>query len=194
MVSIVLKPSTNVVKKKQTTSILPPTWDARQLGLIRLECLSCGCWCSYQKRFTAFNTSSHAHTLPCRRRPDARHLFGDSRRSDSLDSSQNPLQFQSAATPERATNTILCATAAVFVPSSPAARALLFRNKSSFQTSFTGLDNASLHTDTPTLTPYSSTKTELLQQTNCDASLRHGPLDPIVAPAPLLDDPEERYG
>lgn len=35
---------------------LPSTWDARQLGLIRLECLSCGCWCSYQKRFTFSKT------------------------------------------------------------------------------------------------------------------------------------------
>ena len=113
-------------------------------------------------------SSSHAHTLSCCRRPDVRHLFGDSRRSDSLDendtreyisfeqSSRNPLQLKSAATPERATNTILCATAAVFVPSSPAARALLFRNKSSFQTDFTGLDTASVHTETPTLTPDSS--------------------------------------
>ena len=40
---------------------------------------------------------------------------------------------------------------------SPAARALLFRNQSSFQTNATGLDDtASVHIETPTLTPDSS--------------------------------------
>ena len=129
-------------------------------------------------------SSSHAHTLSCRRRPDVRHLFGDSRRSDTLDeidirdtyisfehSSQNPL-FKSPATPKRPTNTILCATAAVFVPSSPAARALLFRNKSSFQTNVTGLDAASVHTETPTLTPDSS-KTGLLSSSSFSTSFEH---------------------
>ena len=128
--------------------------------------------------------SSYAHTLPCRR-PDVRHLFGDSRRFDTLDendirdtyisaehSSQNPLQLQSVATPERATNTILCATAPVFVPSSPAARALLFRNQSSFQSNVTGLDTTSVHTRTPTLTPDSS-ETGLLSSASFSASFEH---------------------
>ena len=110
----------------------------------------------------------YAHTLPCRRRrrPD---LFGDMRRFDTLDENdirdtyisvehlgQNLLQLKSSTTPERATNSILCATAAVFVPSSPAARTLLFRNESSFQTNVPGLDTASVQTETPTLTPDSS--------------------------------------
>ena len=129
-------------------------------------------------------SSSHAHTLSCRRCPDVRHLFGDSRRSDTLDeidirdayisfehSSQNPL-LKSDATPERPTNTILCATAAVFVPSSPAARALLFRNKSSFQTNVTGLDTASVHTETPFLTPDSS-KTGLLSSSSFSTNFEH---------------------
>ena len=130
--------------------------------------------------------SSYAHTLPYRSRPDVRHLFGDSRRSDTLDendiqdnhisaehSSQNHLQLKSAAIPERATNTILCATAPVFVPS-PAARALLFRNQSSFQTNATGLDDdtASVHIETPTLTPDSST-TGLLSPASFSTSFEH---------------------
>lgn len=131
--------------------------------------------------------SSYAHTLPYRSRPDVRHLFGDSRRSDTLDendirgiyisaehSSQNPLQSKSAATPERATNTILCATAPVFVPS-PAARALLFRNQSSFQPNATGPDDddtASVHTETPTLTPDSSA-TGFLSPASFSTSFEH---------------------
>lgn len=128
-------------------------------------------------------SSSHTHTSQCRR-PDVRHLFGDSRRSDTLDennirdnyisaehSSQNPLQLKSAATLGRTTNTNLCATAAVFVPS-PAARALLFRNKSSFQTNVTGLDTASVHTETPTLTPDSS-ETGLLSSVSFSTSFEH---------------------
>lgn len=127
-------------------------------------------------------SSSYAHTLQCRRRPDVRHIFGDSRRPDTLEendthisaehSSQNPLQLMSAASPERATNTILCATAPVFVPSSPAARALLFRNQSSKQTNVTGLDTASVHTETPTLTPDSS-ETGLLSPASFSTSFEH---------------------
>jgi hypothetical protein len=131
-------------------------------------------------------SSSYAHTLPCHRRPDVRHLFGDSRRSDTLDENDirdtyisaehspgNPLQIKSAATPERATNTTLCATAAVFVPSSPAARALLFRNQTAFQTNLTGLDDtASVHTETPTLTPDSS-ETGLLSPASFSTSFEH---------------------
>jgi hypothetical protein len=130
-------------------------------------------------------SSSYAHTLPCHRRPDVRHLFGDSRRSDTLyendtqdtyisaeHSSQNALQLKSAVTPEHATNTILCATAAVFVPSSPAARALLFRNKSSFETNVTGPDTASVHTETPTLTPDSS-EIGLLSSASFSTSFEH---------------------
>ena len=129
-------------------------------------------------------SSYYAHTTSCRR-PDVRHLFGDSHRSDTLDendiretyisaehSIQNALKVKSAATPERATSTILCATAAVFVPSSPAARALLFRDKSSFQTNFTGLDTASVHTETPTLTPDSS-ETGLLSSASFSTSFDH---------------------
>ena len=135
-------------------------------------------------------SSSYAHTLP-RSRPDVRHLFGDSRRSDTLyenynqrdtyvsaeHSSQNISQMKFAATPERATNTVLCATAAVFVPS-PAARALLFRDKYSFQTNVTGLDTASVHTETPTLTPDSS-ETGLLSPASFSTSFEH--VDPSYA-------------
>ena len=128
---------------------------------------------------------SYAHTLSCRRRPDVRRIFGDSHHSDTLDendiretyisaehSSQNALQDKSVATSERATSTILCATAAVFVPSSPAARALLFRNESSFQTNVTGLDTASAHTETPTLTPDSS-ETGLLSSASFSTNFEH---------------------
>ena len=130
--------------------------------------------------------SSYAHTLPYRSRFDVRHLFGDSRRSDTLDendiqdnqfsaehSTQNHSQLKSAAIPERATNTILCATAPVFVPS-PAARALLFRNQSSFQTNATGLDDdtVSVHIETPTLTPDSSA-TGLLSPASFSTSFEH---------------------
>ena len=151
-------------------------------------------------------SSSYAHTLPCRRRPDVRHLFGDSRRSDTLDendfldtyisaehSSQNPLQSKSAATPERSTNTILCATAAVFVPSSPAARALLLRNKTSFQANFTGLDTASVHTETPTpnLTPDSS-ETGFPYSASFSTSFEH--VSPSYAACTLDCSDGEPYG
>ena len=130
--------------------------------------------------------SSYAHILPYRTRPDVRYLFGDSRCPDTLDennirdnyisaehSSQIPLQLKFAAIPERATNTILCATAPVFVPS-PAARALLFRNQSSFQTNATGLDDdtTSVHIETPTLTPDSSA-TGLLSPVSFSTSFEH---------------------
>ena len=75
--------------------------------------------------------------------------------------------------PERTTNTILCATAPVFVPS-PAARALFFRNQSSFQTNATGLDDdtASVHIETPTLTPDSSAA-GLLSPASFSTSFEH---------------------
>ena len=144
---------------------------------------------------------SHAHILPCR--PDVRHLFGDSRCSDRLDKNdirdtyisaersslhdpgQNHLQPKFTSTPERATNTTLCASAAVFVPSSPAARALLSRDKSSmtsFQTIVTGLDTASVHIETPPLTPDSS-KSGLLTPASFCTRFEH--VDPSYAACTL---------
>jgi len=137
--------------------------------------------------------SSHAHTSS---RPDVRHLFGNSRRPDTLNEDdiqdadistersnidypgqllRNPLQLKSTATPERATTTTLCASAAVFVPSSPAAHALLSRNKSSmasFQSNVAGLDATSVDTETPPLTPDSS-KTGLLSPETLSTSFEH---------------------
>ena len=139
-------------------------------------------------------SSSHAHILS--RRPDVRRFFGDSHCSDTLDENdiwdayisaerydptQNPLELKSTATSERATKTILCATAAVFVPSSPAARALHSLNKSSmasFQMNVTGLDTTSVGTDTPPLTPDSS-KTGLLSPASFSTSFEH--VDPFYA-------------
>ena len=57
---------------------------------------------------------------------------------------------------------------------SPAARALFFRNQSSFQTKATGLDDdtASVHIETPTLTP-DSLATGLLSLASFSTSFEH---------------------
>ena len=125
-------------------------------------------------------SSSHAHILPCH--PNVRHLFGDSRRFDTLDENnirdiepsslhnlgQNPLL---TTAPDRAITT-LCADTAVFVPSSPVARALLSRNKSSMASFQTNTSTASIDTKTPPLTPDSS-KTGLLSPASFSTSFEH---------------------
>lgn len=124
-------------------------------------------------------SSFHTHTLLCR--PDTldgndiRDTYILAERLSLHDPCQTPLQLNSSTTAEYATNATLSATAAIFVPSSAATRALLSCNKAlmaSFQTNFTELDTAFVDTETPPLTPDSS-KTRLLSPASFSTSFEH---------------------